>query len=110
MSKAYSTEFSATRREGRQPVRLPCKLNMKDHELHATVHDLSYGGAGVSLMPGTYGIQPSALRSISIQDVGTFDVVFRWKTSDKLGVAFKSEASARARLKAYFDANGISLD
>ena len=107
MRRMVSQFGSQQRRDGRAELRLPCRVRAPDFEMPATVVDLSYGGAGISVPSGLATFGANNVRQISIEGLGAFEVIFRWKTSDRMGVSFKSQDSAKARIKAYFDANGI---
>lgn len=110
MRRMVSQFGSQQRKDGRAVLRLPCRVQTPDIEMPATVIDLSFGGAGISLPPGLASFGANNVRQISIEGLGAFDVIFRWKTSDRMGVSFRSQDSAKARIKAYFDANGIEPD
>ena len=110
MRRMVSQFGRSQRKDGRAELRLPCRVQTPDIEMPATVVDLSYGGAGISVPSGLATFGANNVRQISIEGLGSFDVIFRWKTSDRMGVSFKSEDRAKARVKAYFDANGISTE
>lgn len=107
MRRMTSLSATSKRHEGRAKLRLPCRVQAQDLELSATVIDLSLNGAGISMPHLPFGFDASKLRHITIDGIGGFDVVYRWKTSNRLGVSFKSAHTASNRIKAYFDANGI---
>ena len=73
------------------------------------ITDLSLGGAGITLAFPIPRFGGSQVRSINIDQIGRFKVVHRWRTSNRIGVAFKSQDTARPRIKDFFDANGIDV-
>ena len=108
MHRMASLSGFTQRRHGRAKLQLPCRVHTSEFEMPATVIDLSYGGAGIAMPPVLAAFSTGKVRQISIEGLGTFDVVFRWKTSDRMGVSFRSAASARKRVGAYFHEHGIA--
>lgn len=107
MRRLVSLSRMARRRDGRAAVQIPCHVQTSEFELPATVIDLSLGGAGIVLQPGAPSFVGRDLRHVRIDGLGGFDVVFRWKSHERMGVSFRSEA-AREVVRAYFDANDIA--
>ena len=89
---------------------LMCQIQTQDFEYTATVIDLSFGGARLQLPPDIANLGTGRIWHLAIDDLGGFDVVFRWRTADRAGVSFRSPDSAHDRIAAFFDANGIAHD
>ncbi|MDF0596956.1 PilZ domain-containing protein [Psychromarinibacter halotolerans] len=92
----------------RVPLALSARLETGEGGYDATVTDLSYGGACLEA-PDTPEALPKGTLFLTIDDLGTFDVLFRWRKDRRIGVSFVREHDARPRLEAFFASRGISL-
>jgi len=100
---------SDRRQDLRVSLELHCKLEIAEIELAAMITDLSLGGAGITLAFPIPRFTGSQVRSVNIDQIGRLKVVHRWRTSNRIGVAFESQATARPRIRDFFDANGIDI-
>lgn len=66
--------------------------------------NISFGGIGVELIPGTPHIVLKQIKSIDIVKIGLFDISCRWKIGNHLGARFKNQSNSRMRVTAFLDA------
>lgn len=92
--------------ESRLQLLLPCKIVFPDHELQVVTFNISYSGIGVELPSNASDFDARSLKSISVPDIGDFDVFVRWKRGLKMGLSFLSKRSARSTLDTYFRKSG----
>lgn len=93
--------------DGRVPLDLPCQLVTADNAFAATVSDLSYGGACLTA-PEVPEFLPRGVHFIDVDGLGTFDVTFRWRRGNRIGVSFAREHDARPRVAAFLKDRGIT--
>ncbi|MDF0599247.1 PilZ domain-containing protein [Psychromarinibacter sp. C21-152] len=87
--------------DGRVGLTLPCRVIAGDRTVPATLADLSYGGACIAA-PHLPEDGPRAIQAIEVDALGTFDVIFRWRRGDRIGVSFRLDHDAKPRLERYF--------
>ena len=92
--------------ESRLQLRLPCTIHCPNQAFEVFTFNISYSGIGVEL-PADASEEESYLPdTISIPDIGTFDVYVRWRRGLRIGCAFSAKRSARPVLDAYFKKTG----
>ncbi|WP_425049918.1 PilZ domain-containing protein [Psychromarinibacter sp. S121] len=92
----------------RVPLGIQARLDTGSDGYDAIVTDLSYGGACLEA-PDTPEFLPRGVLFLTIEDLGTLDVLFRWRKDNRLGVSFAREHDARPRLEAFFASRGIRV-
>jgi PilZ domain-containing protein len=102
MKRNHSLFRDPTHTEERLPTKQPCTLHWPDHDFHAKTANISYGGLAIELTPDSPNIELDALQSVTVPDVGTFEVTVVWKKLNKMGLAFKFRNSAQTDIKACF--------
>ena len=85
--------------KGRAQMHIPCRVLSAEIDLPATVVDLSPGGAGIVVGDGMEILKDRRTGQICIDGLGAFEVLFRWKEDGRMGVSFKSEATAQPRIQ-----------
>jgi hypothetical protein len=90
----------------RVSLSMPCKLQAPEFEMSAMVTDMSLGGIGARLVFDLPGVDASGIRRVEIEGLGAFDVIFRWRSTVRIGVSFKNPGHARKRISEFFEANG----
>lgn len=88
--------------EPRLRLHLPCKINLSDSALDATVYNISYSGFAVRVPEGQNSFSLDQLQSVTIEDVGEFEVRTRWRKDVRIGFKFLSKRGARPILDAFF--------
>jgi PilZ domain-containing protein len=102
MKRNHSLFRGPTHTEERLPTKQPCTLHFPDHDRQANTANISYGGVGVELTPDGPNIEFDALQSVTVPDLGTFDVRVAWKKPNRIGLAFKFRNSTKADIRACF--------
>ena len=102
MDRAIS-DMAAWMDDDRVSLDLACVATTLNSSVAGIVTDLSYGGACITLDAGNPGFPLSELRRIEADELGAFDIIFRWQRGEKIGVSFRSEDAARAPIKAFFE-------
>ncbi|MEW2913581.1 PilZ domain-containing protein [Leisingera sp. JC11] len=92
--------------EPRLRLNLPCTINLSGSELEATVYNISYSGFAVRLPEGQNTFALAELKSVTIQEIGEFEIHTRWRKDVRIGFKFLSKRSARPVLDAYFARTG----
>lgn len=87
--------------ETRIPLRKPCTLHYPGGNLTAATFNISQKGVGIEMPDGSGWFNPDAIRSISIREIGVFDVRVRWKRGSRVGLSFRSQAPALQTLDSY---------
>lgn len=98
------------RRNARVKLRLYCTVQSEDREVSAYTVDISCGGLGIEVGPGSYGVNLRKVTHVSVRELGSFAVQTRWVTGSKIGVSFKNYQDASQRVRAFFEAKGIVPD
>lgn len=93
---------------GRVGMELPCRIVTGDRAFPAMLSDLSLEGACV-MAPDLPEFMPLGLRAIEVDDIGSLDVIFRWRQGNRVGVSFRTEHDARPRLERFFADHGIHI-
>lgn len=92
--------------ESRLQLRLPCTIQCPDQAFQVFTFNVSYSGIGVELPSDASDDKSYLPDTITIPDIGTFDVYVRWRRGLRLGCAFSAKRSARPVLDAYFKKTG----
>ncbi|NIZ61744.1 hypothetical protein DL239_12260 [Sedimentitalea sp. CY04] len=87
--------------ETRIPLRTSCTLHYPSGNLAAETFNISQKGVGIDLPSGSQWLNPATIQSISIREIGVFDVSVRWKRGNRIGLSFRSQAPAQQTLDAY---------
>jgi len=87
--------------ETRVPLRTSCSLHYPGGILKAETFNISQKGVGIEMPDGSGWFNPDAIRSVSIREIGVFDVSVRWKRGNRVGLSFRSKAPAQQTLNAF---------
>lgn len=87
--------------ETRVPLRKSCTLHYPGGILAAETFNISQKGVGIELPSGSQWLNPAAIQSVSIREIGVFDVSVRWKRGTRVGLSFRSQAPAQQTLDSY---------
>lgn len=88
----------------RLPVQLGCTLHLPGRDLRAASTNLSFNGVGV-LLPKA-APDPRLIEAVTLDGVGCFETIFRWRRWGRAGLSFCNRSAARPLLKAYFRSIG----
>lgn len=88
--------------EPRLRLNLPCVVNLSGSKQEATVYNISYSGFAIRLPEGHETFALADLNSVTIGDIGEFEVRTRWRKDVRIGFKFYSKRGARPELDAYF--------
>lgn len=106
MNKNQSIFRSPTPTEPRISLDLPCTVQIMDNSLNADVFNVSYSDIGVVLDADHQDFSWKTLHSVSVPEIGDFEVSIKWKKGCRLGLKFNSKRSARPVLTTYFQKTG----
>ena len=87
--------------ETRISLRKSCTLHFPGGILAAETFNISQKGVGIELPSGSQWLNAATIQSISIREIGVFDVSVRWKRGNRIGLSFRSQAPAQQTLDAY---------
>ena len=96
-------------RPERLPVALNCRLDTSKTRHEGKVVNLSYGGFGIEFDSMENEFHLMTLRTVTVDDLGRFDVEGRWTRGNRIGVRFTDGDAARVSIQKYLDAHGLSL-
>ncbi|MEP2715982.1 PilZ domain-containing protein [Pseudophaeobacter sp.] len=97
----YSREVVDT--ESRLALKLPCTISLTEGAIEGETFNISYSGIAIELAPEDDNFDPNAVKSITVPDIGEFEVAVRWKKGLKVGLRFLTKRSSRPVLDAYFE-------
>lgn len=102
----FETDFSGASRRAseRYDLNSPCLAFFGGFPIHATLINISLGGASFRLNFGTFDSLSGDLNSMNIEGIGVFVVEQAWSAGDRRGARFLHDRDSRRLLDDFIHA------
>jgi PilZ domain-containing protein len=87
----------------RSPLKERCILHFSNCDTDTYTFNISFLGLGVELPQHSESFELSTLQSVTVPEIGKFEVRVAWCKRNRMGLIFKSKKSARSDIQMYFE-------
>ncbi len=95
MSYEFGNMARGIRANPRYSVELRCEVNFAAYHLFGVITNISVGGARIKVAPAATHLLRGEMKTLWIEDLGTFAVTRKWYNQRSFGVSFANSLKAR---------------